>query len=269
MKDTIRRYVREALHEGVKVTGGGHTFKAKPGSQVSFTDATSGKPVSGTFKKKVSRGGYQYAHVETGKSAHYVPVHQMHGAKKIDEDQLDEKLTPDAKTLVQIALGPKVKGNELRQSSKSARAMIKLAKTNPKNVTEDQLDELYPETKKSYIKTAARDLKNIGLVQGAHSQANPRPNAPKGSHDDLTKTNLRMMKNREKGIERALKEDDMMINLKKRQEQGPKYKSGYGYDSDAHYAKQTPKMQTAINLHLRKGKSYNDAVAAAKKHVKD
>lgn len=211
MKDSIRRYVREALTEGVKMTGGGHTFKAKPGSQVSFTDATSGKPVSGTFKKKVSRGGYQYAHVETGKSAHYVPVHQMHGAKKVDEERLDE---------------------------------------------------ISQETKKRYVKAAARDLKNIGLVQGAHSQANPRPNAPKGSHDDLTKTNLRMMKNREKGIERALKEDDMM----QKKDSKP---SGYGHASDAHYAKQTPKMQTAINLHLRKGKSYNDAVAAAKKHVKD
>lgn len=129
MDDIIREYVRECLSEGVKITGGGHTFRAKPGSQVSFTDATSGKSVSGTFKKKVSRGGHQYAHVETGKAAHYVPVHQMHGAKKIDEE--------------------------------------------------------------------------------------------------------------------SLKEDD------------------------AHFAKQTPQMQTAINLHLRKGKSYSDAVAAAKKHVKE
>lgn len=90
MKDHIRKYVKECLSEGVKVTGGGHTFKAKPGSQVSFTDATSGKAVSGTFKKKVSRGGHQYAHVETGKASHYVPVHQMHGAKKIDEEDLQE-----------------------------------------------------------------------------------------------------------------------------------------------------------------------------------
>lgn len=90
MDDIIREYVRECLSEGVKITGGGHTFRAKPGSQVSFTDATSGKSVSGTFKKKVSRGGHQYAHVETGKAAHYVPVHQMHGAKKIDEEDLQE-----------------------------------------------------------------------------------------------------------------------------------------------------------------------------------
>ena len=38
---------------------------------------------------------------------------------------------------------------------------------------------------------------------------------------------------------------------------------------DQHFSKQTPKMQTAINLHLRKGKSYKDAVAAASKHVKE
>ncbi len=38
---------------------------------------------------------------------------------------------------------------------------------------------------------------------------------------------------------------------------------------DEHYAKQSPKMQDAINLHLRKGKSYKDAVTAAKVHVKE
>ncbi len=38
---------------------------------------------------------------------------------------------------------------------------------------------------------------------------------------------------------------------------------------DEHYAKQSKPMQTAINLHLRKGKSYKEAVAAAQKHVKE
>lgn len=38
---------------------------------------------------------------------------------------------------------------------------------------------------------------------------------------------------------------------------------------DEHYDKQTPKMQDAINRHLRTGKSYKDAVTAASKHVKE
>lgn len=38
---------------------------------------------------------------------------------------------------------------------------------------------------------------------------------------------------------------------------------------DAHYEKQSPKMKDAINMHLRKGKSYKDAAAAAKMHVKE
>lgn len=38
---------------------------------------------------------------------------------------------------------------------------------------------------------------------------------------------------------------------------------------DKHFAKQSPKMQDAINLHLRKGKDYAGAVEAAKKHVKE
>lgn len=213
MKDSIRRYVREALTEGVKMTGGGHTFKAKPGSQVSFTDATSGKPVSGTFKKKVSRGGYQYAHVETGKAAHYVPVHQMHGAKKIDEEQLgeDSSSKKPRKGTLAYEIAQRERREYLKDFAKDPHGKLqpgdKIAgPSGTSTVKGKQLDEISQETKKSYIKTAARDLKNIGLVQGAHSQANPRPNAPRGSHDELTKTNLRMMKNREKGIERALKE---------------------------------------------------------------
>lgn len=40
-------------------------------------------------------------------------------------------------------------------------------------------------------------------------------------------------------------------------------------DPDKHYAKQSKKMQDAINLHLRKGKNYWDSVRAAKVHVKE
>jgi hypothetical protein len=38
---------------------------------------------------------------------------------------------------------------------------------------------------------------------------------------------------------------------------------------DDHFEKQPKKMQDAINLHLRKGKSYKEAVASAKVHVKE
>ena len=48
--------------------------------------------------------------------------------------EIEEALTPEAKSLIQTALGPKVRGNKLRKTSQSARAMVSLAKTNPKNV---------------------------------------------------------------------------------------------------------------------------------------
>jgi hypothetical protein len=38
---------------------------------------------------------------------------------------------------------------------------------------------------------------------------------------------------------------------------------------DKHFEKQSPKMQNAINLHLRKGLDYTSAVKAASKHVKE
>jgi hypothetical protein len=46
-------------------------------------------------------------------------------------------------------------------------------------------------------------------------------------------------------------------------------KEGTQTSPGEHFASQSPKMQDAINLHLRKGKSYQDAVEAAKKHVKE
>ena len=42
-----------------------------------------------------------------------------------------------------------------------------------------------------------------------------------------------------------------------------------GNANDDHFSKQSQKMQEAINLHLRKGKNYDDAVTSAKKQVKE
>lgn len=56
---------------------------------------------------------------------------------------------------------------------------------------------------------------------------------------------------------------------KKKVAEGYKRDSGYGHAADAHYKTLSPKMQDAVNLHLRKGKSYDDAVKAAKVHVKE
>lgn len=52
-------------------------------------------------------------------------------------------------------------------------------------------------------------------------------------------------------------------------EEGYQRDSGYGHAADAHYKTLSPKMKDAVNLHLRKGKSYDDAVKAAKVHVKE
>lgn len=49
----------------------------------------------------------------------------------------------------------------------------------------------------------------------------------------------------------------------------PKSPTGMGHSSDAHFNQQSQKMQDAINMHLRKGKDYPEAVKAAKVHVKE
>lgn len=68
----------------------------------------------------------------------------LQGRRYHESVELDEKLTDAAKTLVRTALGPKVSGNPLRKTSQSAKAIIKLAKTNPDNMVrkeEVDLDE--------------------------------------------------------------------------------------------------------------------------------
>ena len=57
-----------------------HTERVKKlkGKQVSFTHPTTKEKITGTMQKIVRMGGLPYAHVETGKRAHSVPVHQIH-----------------------------------------------------------------------------------------------------------------------------------------------------------------------------------------------
>lgn len=82
----------------VTLTGGGKTVSLKPGQSVSFKHATSGKNVSGTFRKKKMMGGRQYAHVDMpDKTGMYVPVHHINEAVEVDEGAFSSgKLNPDA-----------------------------------------------------------------------------------------------------------------------------------------------------------------------------
>jgi phage baseplate assembly protein W len=78
---TFRSFSEE---KGVTLTGGGKTVSLKPGQSVSFKHATSGKNVSGTFRKKKMMGGRQYAHVDMpDNTGMYVPVHHINEA--VDE----------------------------------------------------------------------------------------------------------------------------------------------------------------------------------------
>ena len=52
--------------------------KIKKGSAVSFTHATTGKKVTGTYGGLKSMGGRSYAHVEHEGGSTRVPVHQIH-----------------------------------------------------------------------------------------------------------------------------------------------------------------------------------------------
>jgi hypothetical protein len=55
-------------------------LKNMKGKQVSFTHATTGEKITGTYQGLKTMGGRSYAHVETGKGAHRVPPHHIHQA---------------------------------------------------------------------------------------------------------------------------------------------------------------------------------------------
>jgi hypothetical protein len=61
---------------------------------------------------------------------------------KEETEQIDEKLTDDAKQKIQTALGPKFSNNTLRKTSGPARAIIGLAKTNPNNIVKKEEVEI-------------------------------------------------------------------------------------------------------------------------------
>lgn len=105
----------------------------------SMSDKEIAQQLGGKSEKELrdmaGRHGYGFDKQTKTGSDHYVK-RVAAGKKSLGEEaeQVSEKLTPDAKKSVQRALGPRTPGNPMRTSSKAARTIIGLAKTNKKNV---------------------------------------------------------------------------------------------------------------------------------------
>lgn len=77
---TLSQFMEEShelLDEADKMQAHMDRVKKLKGKQVTFTHATTKKKVTGTLQKITNMGGMPYAHVETGTSAHRVPLHQI------------------------------------------------------------------------------------------------------------------------------------------------------------------------------------------------
>ncbi len=77
---TLSQFFEEAndnLFEAEQIKAHHERVKKLKGKKVTFTHPVSKQKISGTMQKIVQMGGLPYAHVETGKSAHRVPVHQI------------------------------------------------------------------------------------------------------------------------------------------------------------------------------------------------
>jgi hypothetical protein len=94
------------------------------------------------------------------------------------------------------------------------------------------------------------------------------------AHGTGDKISGRVVKNDGKEVHiQADKNDGGKLHKFKVQAELPKQQSEQvevqEQNDDEHYARQSKRMQDAINMHLRKGKSYKDAVTAARVHVKE
>ena len=110
-----------------------------------------------------------------------------------------------------------------------------------KQINEEQLDEISKSTAKSYVD------KKMDKIYSADKA--PGKEKAKKDIESLQRAHERIVGNKPTSEEVEIEEAN----------------SG----DDEHFSKQSPKMQDAINRHLRSGKSYKDAVTSAQKHVKE
>lgn len=125
----------------------------------------------------------------------------------------------------------------------------------------EELDELSKTTLGSYAKKATRDAvysRHIGAALDHPARRSESP-AMKAARVKLSQKYMDKSDKREYGATQAI---DRLTKEEVEFEESVE-------SNDTHFAKQSKKMQDAINLHLRKGKSYKEAVAASKVHVKE
>jgi hypothetical protein len=143
---------------------------------------------------------------------------------------------------IQRALGSKDSSNPTRKTSSSARELISLVKHHGKSVKEDMDHMTMPMNKLN---------NHINRVEKEQSGDEPVSPSDRAYLEKIKDIRFKRMK---------MKEEDRNY---------PKSSTGMGHSADAHFNQQSKKMQDAINLHLRKGKDYPEAVKAAKVHVKE
>lgn len=208
---------------------------------------------------------------------------------KEDVQEIFEKMSDEQKKGIRKALGPKTPGNEMRKSSASAKALIGLVKKYGKKANEeveqgvdeskDMSNWLAKEIeKKTDGKQTAERSKKSGLLKLKKKLAKEETELDEASRRKsgldrlmaaMPKGSAERSEKALEGIKKANKDYQDILDREKKMKTEAKGHSGYGHAADAHFAQQSQKMQTAINMHLRKGKSYNDAVKAAKVHVKE
>ena len=94
-----------------------------------------------TLPKSIERGSKEHKQWQMINKARDKEAQKLHrgghmtpSMAREEAEQVAEKLTPEAKSAVKQALGPKTPGNQMRKGSSAARTLISVLKSNKKNV---------------------------------------------------------------------------------------------------------------------------------------
>jgi hypothetical protein len=189
---------------------------------------------------------------KTGHTAKKISTGTVYTKKYTKEEASQEEFNKEIKIAQDKSIG------------KSKAEVAKPAVQAVKQESVEQIDELKKSTLASYVKKASHDVAHKGAL--TRQFANDSAAAKKDSNYwDAKKADDKSNKMFAKSWKRRENMGKAVDRLAKEEVEQEVFESA----DDKHFSSQSKKMQDAINLHLRKGKSYKDAVLAAKVHVKE
>ena len=250
------------------------SYKAKAaGSEKAMTDKSSSLSVpakdrnAAAIKANQRRQGMKLA---TKKLGEEVELEEAHMSEK-DAERLAQKHVNAAKSAKKAG---DLKGHDAHaKASNDIRDMILKHTDSPKGIPSGKMQR----TAEKLFSESSELEEGIQTMSDARLKFHALKSVPHGSYTKKEIAAEHNCRHKTGGAEyRAVKpslneEEADQINEARPSQRHPLEDHPYHKKTsdDIHFEKQSKEMQTAINMHLRRDKTYQQAVAAAKVHVKE